>query len=55
MDESGQHISNYEHDVFKVRLDEEGKEITVEKPSGKTITTVYPSNVKLLVSPSVFL
>ncbi|KAI8328229.1 endoplasmic reticulum vesicle transporter-domain-containing protein [Chlamydoabsidia padenii] len=33
MDESGQHISNYEHDVFKVRLDEDGKEIEAEKPS----------------------
>ncbi|KAI8098853.1 endoplasmic reticulum vesicle transporter-domain-containing protein [Halteromyces radiatus] len=31
MDESGQHISNYEHDVFKVRLDENGKEINTEK------------------------
>jgi hypothetical protein len=55
MDESGQHISNYEHDVFKVRLDEEGKEITIEKPSGKTITTIYPSNVKIFVSLSGFL
>ncbi|CAO3590997.1 unnamed protein product [Absidia cylindrospora] len=31
MDESGQHISNYEHDVFKVRLDEDGKEVDTEK------------------------
>ncbi|SAM07895.1 hypothetical protein [Absidia glauca] len=31
MDESGQHISNYDHDVFKVRLDENGQEIQAEK------------------------
>ncbi|KAI8329728.1 endoplasmic reticulum vesicle transporter-domain-containing protein [Chlamydoabsidia padenii] len=31
MDESGQHISNYDHDVFKVRLDENGNEIQAEK------------------------
>ncbi|CAO3607272.1 unnamed protein product [Cunninghamella blakesleeana] len=31
MDESGQHITNYEHDVFKIRLDEKGKAIHVEK------------------------
>ncbi|KAI9305444.1 endoplasmic reticulum vesicle transporter-domain-containing protein [Cunninghamella echinulata] len=31
MDESGGHISNYEHDIFKIRLDEKGNEIHKEK------------------------
>ncbi|KAI9016372.1 endoplasmic reticulum vesicle transporter-domain-containing protein [Phycomyces nitens] len=31
MDESGEHISGYEHDVFKVRLDKQGNEIEKEK------------------------
>ncbi|KAI9278389.1 endoplasmic reticulum vesicle transporter-domain-containing protein [Phascolomyces articulosus] len=31
MDESGDHISDYHHDVFKVRLDENGNEIHREK------------------------
>ncbi|KAI9498508.1 endoplasmic reticulum vesicle transporter-domain-containing protein [Zychaea mexicana] len=31
MDESGDHISDYDHDVFKVRLDDNGREIHREK------------------------
>ncbi|KAI8141531.1 endoplasmic reticulum vesicle transporter-domain-containing protein [Fennellomyces sp. T-0311] len=31
MDESGDHISDYDHDVFKVRLDDQGNEIHREK------------------------
>ena len=34
MDESGDHISDYDHDVFKVRLDEHGNEIHREKAKG---------------------
>ncbi|CAO3613540.1 unnamed protein product [Mucor hiemalis] len=31
MDESGEHISQYDHEVYKVRLDPSGKEISKEK------------------------
>ncbi|CDS13876.1 hypothetical protein LRAMOSA06050 [Lichtheimia ramosa] len=31
MDESGDHVTDYDHDVFKVRLDADGKEIHREK------------------------
>lgn len=37
MDESGDHVTDYDHDVFKVRLDADGKEIHREKATGKTI------------------
>ena len=35
MDESGDHVTDYDHDVFKVRLDADGKEIHREKATGK--------------------
>lgn len=35
MDESGEHISEYNHDVFKERLDASGRVITKEKSEGK--------------------
>ncbi|CDS03857.1 hypothetical protein LRAMOSA06812 [Lichtheimia ramosa] len=31
MDESSDHVTDYDHDVFKVRLDADGKEIHREK------------------------
>lgn len=34
MDESGEHISQYDHEVYKVRLDPSGKEISKEKSEG---------------------
>lgn len=37
MDESGEHITGYDHDVFKVRLDKEGNEIEREKQIGKSL------------------
>ncbi|KAI8380935.1 endoplasmic reticulum vesicle transporter-domain-containing protein [Radiomyces spectabilis] len=41
MDESGEHISGYEHDVTKVRLDAAGKEITKEK--AKSLSNTLPA------------
>lgn len=35
MDESGDHVTDYDHDVFKVRLDADGNEIHREKATGK--------------------
>ncbi len=34
MDESGEHISSYDHDVYKERLDPNGEVITAEKSNG---------------------
>lgn len=34
MDESGEHISEYDHDVYKERLDASGKTILKEKSEG---------------------
>lgn len=34
MDEGGDLITDYVHDVYKVRLDAEGKQIDVEKAKG---------------------
>lgn len=36
MDESGEHISEYDHDVYKERLDTSGKTILKEKSEGIT-------------------
>lgn len=41
MDESGQHISNYDHDVFKVRLDENGQESQAEKQASKDPVALF--------------
>lgn len=35
MDESGDHISEYDHDVYKERLDSSGRSILKEKSEGK--------------------
>jgi hypothetical protein len=34
MDESGDHISEYDHDVYKERLDSSGRSILKEKSEG---------------------
>lgn len=35
MDESGEHINDFDHDVYKERLDPNGNAITAEKSDGK--------------------
>jgi hypothetical protein len=35
MDESGEHITEYDHDVYKERLDSSGRSIIKEKSEGK--------------------
>lgn len=37
MDESGEHVADYDHDVYKERLDPEGRVILTEKSNGKEI------------------
>lgn len=37
MDESGEHISEYDHDVYKERLDASGKTILKEKSEGTAV------------------
>lgn len=34
MDESGTVVTEYEHDVYKVRLDAQGRQIHIEKTKG---------------------
>jgi hypothetical protein len=38
MDESGEHISEYDHDVYKERLGPDGKSIHKEKSEGSENT-----------------
>lgn len=34
MDDAGEHLNDYTHDLYRVRLDQWGKEITKEKETG---------------------
>jgi hypothetical protein len=40
MDESGEHISEYNHDVYKERLDARGRLILKEKSEGKLMLEI---------------
>lgn len=48
MDESGDHMGDYDHDVYKERLDPSGKVIEKTKSEGKTYKTPTKKKVILI-------
>lgn len=51
MDDSGQHVSGYTHDIYKVRLDLDGNHIESEKTQSKL--RILLSNLISLECPSI--
>lgn len=49
MDESGEHISEYDHDVYKERLGQDGKSIIKEKSEGKKTASLPLKYVILII------
>jgi hypothetical protein len=45
MDDSGQHLSGYTHDIYKVRLDQQGNHLDTEKAKGKPFDSIAQTMV----------
>lgn len=46
MDESGEHVGDYDHDVYKERLDSSGRAIVKAKSEGKKKKIILSSKKK---------